>query len=550
MISKDTSPAELARLLGTTYRKLTYVLYAKHVSTLYYQFEITKKNGAKRTIRSPEPILKILQRRLKPLLEDMYKPHPAASAFIENRGIIYNARKHVKKAGVFNIDLEGFFDSINFGRVLGMLCTEPYNLKRNTAVLISHMCCVDQLLPQGAPTSPVISNMVCRSLDHHLSVLAKKNRAQYSRYADDITFSFITLGCNSICNENASDPKPKRELSLVIKRCGFKINPDKTRFQLYNEKQVVTGLKVNRKVNVDRRYVRTTRAMVHSLHLDVEGANNRYKKQKGDNVGRLENMVQGRINFIGMVKGKSSTVFQGLARKFNDLDVNLHISTEPTYVNRDIEQRLHFKSYESRLSLERSVWVISFEGVAGINDIDAQLVTGTAFCVGPGRLLTCAHVFSKAADSKKCVVYRISEPEKKYSANLVNANKTLDVAVIEVVGDELPIFKQLKVSKKLDVNTGYMLSLVGFSGLQPGHLSVSINPCVVINVFNKSTFKHYEIDKDIAGGGSGSPVLNAYMQVVGMAVMGKTVTFAGDGTDPLLEGTNSFISAKHLLEFI
>ena len=174
MLTPLTTPHNLAHILGTTLQKLTYVLYALGVDRQYSTFEITKKNGGVRVIKAPNEQLKGFQRRLKVHLEKLYEPHQAATGFIKERGIVSNAKEHIKKAAVFNIDLANFFDQINFGRVRGMLMAKPYCLQEDTATIIAHLCCCNKIVPQGAPTSPVISNMICKKLDRELSFLAKK----------------------------------------------------------------------------------------------------------------------------------------------------------------------------------------------------------------------------------------------------------------------------------------------------------------------------------------------------------------------------------------
>lgn len=235
MLSSSTTPEDLAHSLGTSYAKLNYVIYGKGTSNLYKSFLLPKISGGQREIMAPLPQLKYLQHQLKPLLDKLYEPHPAASAFIEGRGIVYNAKKHIKKAVVFNIDLENFFNSINFGRIRGLLMAPPYSIQADTARIIAHICCVNKTLPQGAPTSPVLSNMIARRLDKQLSHLAKKYNAQYSRYADDITFSFRIFEENEIFidKENVA---PHPSLIKLIESNGFKINSNKTRLQTRYER--------------------------------------------------------------------------------------------------------------------------------------------------------------------------------------------------------------------------------------------------------------------------------------------------------------------------
>lgn len=546
MIGPLTTPRELASYLGTSYSKLTYLVYGVGVPNLYKNSKIPKKSGGERIIRAPDQRLKIIQLRLKVLLEKLYKPHPAASAFIAERGIVYNAKKHTKKALVFNLDLANFYDSIHFGRIRGLLIAKPYSFQADTAQLIAHICCVDKVLPQGAPTSPVLSNMVASVLDRRLAHLAKMNNAYYSRYADDITFSFVRSDQNNIYTTTPT-VAPHLDLERLISSAGFSINKSKTRLQARGERQVVTGLKVNAKVNVDRRYIRTTRAMIHSIAKCADHASKRYIDKFGVGSPRIEGVVQGRINFIGMVKGKDSSVFQTLATKYNSLNLHCKINTEPAERNDKLEQALHFRTYNEKSRLESCVWVVDFDGLADC--VDDELVQGSAFMLKGDRLVTAAHVFVKAGSEKYCFVYRIGSPGERFKAMLVAIDLNSDIAVLKILENDkitspLPF---LKYAKELNPSAGYLVSIIGFPQLLPGHNSISVVPSRVVSTYTRSMMRYAEVNVEIKSGNSGGPVVNAYMQVVGMIVQGTSATLVKeDGRDRIeLEGQNAFLSASH-----
>lgn len=559
MINSKTTPADLAILLGTSHQKLTYLAYAKDISRFYTKFEINKKNGEKRIIQAPSQQLKNIQKRLKTHLEKIYKPHISASAFIKDRGIFYNAEKHIKKSAVINIDLTDFYGSINFGRVRGVLIAKPYELKKDTATIIAHICCLNGSLPQGAPTSPLMSNIVCRSLDRQLSKFAKTQRAFYTRYADDITFSFREIVANDLF-EVTSENEIKPTLVKLITNNGFTINQNKTRVQFSSERQTVTGLKVNQKVNVDRRFIRTTKAMIHSLSKDTEAANIKLQEIHEDSSAKLENVVFGRINYIGMVKGRQSSTYRMLASKFNDLDFGMKAPLSPKSIKDDLENKLKFKKFENYGLLESAVYVISFEGIDGIS-VDQELVQGTAFILKGNKIVTTTHTFHKAGNPNECFLYRINDPSTKLHAKLLKSCNISDIAYLEFTDPNLEKLSHLKIAKNLKLLSGYHVSLVGFPQLQVGHQNVSIIPTTIVNEFKKSGFKHLEVSTEIAGGNSGGPVVNAYMEVVGMVTMGKNVTLdIGQGTanienneikiniknsSAILEGNNSFISAEY-----
>ncbi len=533
-------------MLGTTLKGLNYVAYVKDISLQYKKFTIAKKSGGTRIIRAPEDQLKNIQRRLNNILTVIYKPHSAASAFIEGRGIVYNAAKHVKKSAVFNIDLEGFYDQIHFGRVMGLLMAKPYLLQKETAQLIANLCCVDKKLPQGAPTSPVISNMICRTLDRQLSLFAKNNKAQYSRYADDITFSFRSLNQNKVVQIVDGEHLPSNKLTKYIEKNGFSINDKKTRYQTYEQRQTVTGLKVNKKVNVDRRYIRATKAMIFALSNGVDAVNSKYQKhnkEKSDTP--LAAMVLGRINFISMVKGMDSSVYRGLAMKFNSLNLGLKARTKQV-VGKKLGHNLPFFTPENRSRLESCTWVVTFEDVDGIGE-DEECFQGTAFLINGQRLFTAQHIFKSAGFPKYCMLHQVKNPDKKYQAKLVRQNAVSDIAELRFVDENLSAFNHLNISKNQHVNAGYEVAIVGFPQYNESNHTVSIKPTRIVNSFiikdsNKVPYTYKEVDVDIHGGNSGGPVVDGFMDVVGVAVRGLKITEGEIG------GTNSFISADHLHE--
>ena len=180
---------DVAELLGVSTAQLNHQLYRIPASTKYQRFEIPKTNGGTRTILSPNPRLKHLQRRLSQVLYAVYKLKASVHGFALGRNVATNAKQHVHARYVLNLDLKDFFPSINFGRVRGLFMAGPYNLGTEAATVLAQLCCHENQLPQGAPTSPIVSNMICSRLDFELQRHAGKHHCRYTRYADDITFS-------------------------------------------------------------------------------------------------------------------------------------------------------------------------------------------------------------------------------------------------------------------------------------------------------------------------------------------------------------------------
>ncbi len=265
---------ELAEYLGVPKKKLTHILYIQKIENCYHTFKIPKRTGGDpREISAPDADLKSIQKRLAYLLQkyrheiwNEKKTNPNIShAFEKDKGIITNARIHRNKRYVVNLDLLDFFGSIHFGRVLGYFeQNENFKMSHEVATVMAQLCCYNKKLPQGAPTSPVISNMICEILDFKLLQIAKKYHLDYTRYADDLTFS---------TNDNTFLEKYEsffHSVNGAINHAGFTINEKKTRLQYRDSRQSVTGLVVNKKLSVDRRYYKNTRAMANRMYKTSE----------------------------------------------------------------------------------------------------------------------------------------------------------------------------------------------------------------------------------------------------------------------------------------
>ena len=275
-LKKAQSLTDLAKLLGFTPKGMSYVLYKMDPAKKYRSFEIPKKSGGVRNINAPEPQLALLQSRLAELLytcvhekkQENARFWFASHGFQQGRTIISNAEVHRRRRFVFNLDLENFFGTINFGRVRGFFIHDTmFSLEPKLATIIAQIACHDNALPQGSPCSPVISNLIGNILDSRLLALARDNRCTYTRYADDLTFSTneTIFPTDIAVNMHDADWEVGVTLKKTIERTGFFINPEKTRMSLRQSRQTVTGLVVNAKANINQDYYRAARAMCNSL---------------------------------------------------------------------------------------------------------------------------------------------------------------------------------------------------------------------------------------------------------------------------------------------
>ena len=326
-------------------KSITYYANPGICKNRYKTFTIRKKNGGERTIHAPVKGLKTILHSLNYILQCIHSPHKAATGFVIGKSIVDNAKKHAGSNYVFNTDLKDFFFSFDRIQVKMALMKAPFNLtgeKEELAFLIACLCThpleidgkVINVLPQGSPTSPTLTNILCEKLDRRLTGLANRFGATYTRYADDITFSsqhsiykddvFRSELERIIRENNLFKFKDNKELVIGPQ---LKINEKKTRLQKAGYKQEVTGLVVNDNVNVQKRYVKQLRMWLYYWesygYAKAEQIFTKdYKKDKGHikkGKPNLDNVIGGKLNFLKMVKGENDNVYNKLSERFNKL---------------------------------------------------------------------------------------------------------------------------------------------------------------------------------------------------------------------------------------
>lgn len=314
------------------YRQEITRLYQKGYPRNYRFFFIKKSSGKERQISAPEGSLKLVQSLLNLILSSVFEPHEQSFGFRKKVSIVDNAALHVGQYYVFNIDLKDFFPSIGFKKIKACLTSEPFNLngtKEPIAYQISKICCIElrsgaqteakvqMVLPQGAPTSPILSNIVCKKLDIKLTGLAKRFNVNYSRYADDITFS----ANHNLFNDESDF---RIELQNIVASTGFQINPAKTRLQRQTSRQEVTGLTVNTKVNVKPTFIKAIRMYLYYWEkYGLDKAQELYLHDKKEQLSgyygfSLPLAITGKLNFLRVVKG-NTVVYGKLLARFNKL---------------------------------------------------------------------------------------------------------------------------------------------------------------------------------------------------------------------------------------
>lgn len=548
-----TTPRELASFLGIRYQNhLIYHIYQVPAERRYMNFEIPKRSGGTRIISAPATHLKTIQRHLAEKLEEIYVPQNPAHGFVKSKSIITNADQHISRRYVLNIDLVNFFGTINFGRVRGLFMAQPYYLPEKLATVIAQICCNDNALPQGAPTSPIVSNMLCSKMDSDLRKLGKKFRCRYTRYADDITFSTNSpelpraIAYFKIHGTEGKELVIGRQLQNIIEKNGFEINESKTRLQTRSDRQEVTGLVTNKKRNINRRFIRTTRAMIYSWDKDdLEPATiKHFQKNRSHYIPDfktapdIQKIVRGRLEFIKSIRGIGFSTYITLAKKYNELK-EPSIKKLPVPTDRFLEL------------LNQNVFVIQ-----NSRDFGGGMRMGTAFYLEDvGGFVTCDHVLAKDPnpdirdDCDDFWLIHPKEPSKPYPLTIrVRKGDPFDIAILDLQ-DPDSFFadhrehKPLKLRKPfVSPKTDDVITLVGWPKFTPGD-TIAIKKGHIYATNVKSTINRFYITEQIIEGNSGGPVLDNQNNVIGIAARGNNVRNALEVAEHIA------ISADHILTF-
>jgi len=276
---------DLAEFFDIEYKELRFLVYHRDVVLVdhYHRYSIPKKRGGFRNIASPKPILKKAQRKILNDILEKFTCSYHAHGFLKGKSVVSSADAHIKQPVlVINMDIEEFFPTITFQRVRGMF--KAFGYSGYIASLLAMVCTyceriaieikgkmryvktTGRILPQGSPASPMITNILCQKLDKRLSGLAVKFGFNYTRYADDMSFT----------TNQSSDLNEGRFCGLVIKILeeeGFKVNKSKTRFLRKNNRQLITGIVMNNQnLSIPKKWIKRFRAAVYNANkLKLDG---------------------------------------------------------------------------------------------------------------------------------------------------------------------------------------------------------------------------------------------------------------------------------------
>ena len=266
-------------------RKL-YIL-SNNIEKNYKKYEISKRNGGKRVIYEPNYVLKKVQRNILDNVLSGFKVSKYAMAYVKGKSVKDNVLPHVNKMVILKLDIKDFFNNISFMDIYNKVFLEGYFPKQVRTVL-TYLCTYNEFLPQGAPTSSYISNLIMRDFDEEIGSFCEKNNISYTRYSDDMTFS-------GDLNVKMIIFKVKDE----FKKMGMQLNYDNIHVIHNNMSQQVTGITVNEKPQVLKVKRRKIRQEVY--YIKKYGLYSHLKRiNVKDEFSYLRSLL-GKINFVLMV---------------------------------------------------------------------------------------------------------------------------------------------------------------------------------------------------------------------------------------------------------
>lgn len=286
----------LCLLLGRNHQYLASVVNSN--ISHYRDFKIPKRSGGLRSITAPYPALLECQEWIYQNILTKFKIHPAAQGFTFKKSIITNAKIHIGQEHFLKIDLKDFFPTITINQVITIFKSIGYSHK--VSFYLAAICCYGDVLPQGAPTSPMLSNIVAITLDKRLMAFAKAHNLRYTRYADDLAFSGDEIPVKFI-----------EYISKIIISCGFIVNEKKTILQQNKNKRILTGISIaDSVIKIPREYKRKLKQEIHCIRKF--GISTHIRRQKIKNPDYLLSII-GKIHFWLSVEPDNEFAKQALS---------------------------------------------------------------------------------------------------------------------------------------------------------------------------------------------------------------------------------------------
>ncbi|HZV71032.1 MAG TPA: retron St85 family RNA-directed DNA polymerase [Saprospiraceae bacterium] len=304
----------LSQLLGIRPKVLSGIIIKS--DSFYYNFLLPKRSGGMREISSPFPILLNAQKWIYNNILITQPLHKCSKGFMKNVSIVDNAKEHLNKRFLLKMDIENFFPSIKINRIISVFLYLGYTKK--ISYYLASICCINGALPQGAPTSPMLSNIISKRLDRRLHGLAIRFNLNYTRYADDLTFSGNVLPIKII-----------NYIEEIVRDEGFEINSKKTKLLSTKKQKIVTGISISSgKLTIPKKAKREIRKNVY--HLLTKGIFEHQKSIGSTDPIYLERIL-GYLYFWLSIEPNNTFILNsiGLLRKYsNDLDEKFFSKTD------------------------------------------------------------------------------------------------------------------------------------------------------------------------------------------------------------------------------
>ncbi len=489
-----SSLAKLSSHLGLSKKEFRYISANK--LSQYHTVEIPKRGDGTRILSVPNARLKFLQTKINELLQKMYSVRGCVHGFVPGKSALTNAQEHLGRRHLVKVDLLDYFGQIGRQRVRGVL--RSLGVPSPVSEVITVLCILKDGLPQGAPTSPVLANMVTFRLDQELVQFSKKNRLRYSRYADDIVFSSYSrprIIQSSIeahyAHLELTDIDEK--LLIIFERESFELNEQKLYYCGKDARRTVTGYTINEAVNVPLKHVRRVRATLHNVRKNGYDAEQRKFSAKTFSMKSLQKSLRGQIEWIGATKGRSDKVFRRYAIEFNAL------FSEKIEVGPDL----------NRLE-SLSTWVLETEN-PDPNEFGTQ---GTAFFLRGVGLVTAAHCVPAGNTIE---VFSVDDFGTKYAVTVRERHDHYDLAILDHAIPTTEFIELERASR--EPNVGEESRIWGFPGYCPGH-QVENRLGRVVSHPTRHGISMLCVDQKINQGSSGGPLLNSASEVVGVGHKG------------------------------
>lgn len=453
----------------------------------YVEFEIPKRNGGSRKISAPNPVLKYIQKYIaSSFLEDIHF-RSCVHAYVHKKSIITNAKCHIKKNYLLKLDIDNFFPSITYNRGYGVFKNHPFFYTDALAHKLAKLSTYKNVLPQGSPLSPIISNLICRDLDKEIIKLGKTYNFFYTRYSDDITISSKHKISQEIINEIIS----------IITKNNFSINEKKTILKTKKQRLMVTGIKVNEKTNLLKKYKNQIRAMIFDWEqnglIKAEAKHNRLIGKSKDFI----EVIKGKILYLRQVCGEENTFFQGISSKYN----RLALSDGGSLINNNKEYLL-----------KTACWVI--EGSSS---------QGSCIFINHKIIMTAYHVI-KDENILDIKIFNEYLGIQIKNLSLVSKDENVDIALLKISPKDVKKTKSitpliLRRKKGLpSFKNDYRL--IGYPNFAHGDkMKIQSGKIITEKMYMGS--KHFEIEQQIYYGNCGGALLDKKLQIIGIPQYGN-----------------------------